>query len=100
MDELVNRIRHAADQTGDARFLEVLRWHRVVAGLPELDWGARGAYRIAITELGEGRAAELLADLRRLARNPRRYRNGADGKPRYRDGTINTQSHGEPEERN
>jgi len=94
VDELVDRIRHAADQTGDAHFLEVLRWHRVVAGLPELDWGARGAYRIAITELGEGRAAELLADLRRLARNPRRYRNGADGKPRYRDGTTSARRYG------
>ncbi|MCT2031672.1 hypothetical protein M3D00_16180 [Dietzia cinnamea] len=94
MDELVDRIRHAADQTGEAHFLELLRWHRVVAGLPELDWGARGAYRIAITELGEGRAAELLADLRRLARNPRRYRNGADGKPRYRDGTTSARRYG------
>lgn len=82
----MDRIRHAADQTGEAHFLELLRWHRVVAGLGEPDWDARGVYRIAITELGEDRAAELLGDLRRLARNPRRYRHGSDGKPRYRDG--------------
>ncbi|MCT2031871.1 hypothetical protein M3D00_17220 [Dietzia cinnamea] len=95
MDELVDRIRHAADQTGEEHFLELLRWHRVVAGLPEPDWEARGAYRIALTELGEDRAAELLGDLRRLARNPRRYRNGADGKPRYRAGrTIRDQQPG------
>ncbi|MEW1939346.1 hypothetical protein ACIQCV_17080 [Dietzia maris] len=100
MDELVDRIRHAADQTGEEHFLELLRWHRVVAGLPEPDWGTRGVYRIAVTELGEDRAAELLGDLRRLASHPRRYRNGADGKPRYRDGTINAQRHGAPGERN
>ena len=99
MDELVDRIRHAADQAGEARFLELLRWHRVVAGLNEPNWGARGAYRIAITELGNDRAIELLGDLSRLARSPRRYRNGADGKPRYRHGTINTQNHGVPKER-
>ena len=52
MDELVDRIRHAADQTGEAHFLELLRWHRVVAGLGEPDWGARGAYRIAIAHVG------------------------------------------------
>ena len=86
MDELVDRIRHAADQTGEEHFLELLRWHRVVAGLPEPDWGTRGVYRIAVTELGEDRAAELLGDLRRLASHPRRYRNGADGKPRHRAG--------------
>lgn len=84
MDELVGRIRQAADEAGEAHFLELLRWHRVVAGLPEPDWGARGAYQLAVTQLGEDRADELLHDLRRLARNPRRYRNGADGKPRYR----------------
>ena len=94
MDELVNRIRHAADQTGEAHFLELLRWHRVVAGLGEPNWEARGAYRIAITELGEDRAAELLSDLRRLARNPRRYRHGSDGKPRYRGGrTVSNHHH-------
>lgn len=58
MDELVDRIRHAADQTGEAHFPELLRWHRVVVGLPEPDWGARGAYRLALTELGEDRAAD------------------------------------------
>lgn len=77
----MDRIRHAADQTGEAHFLELLRWHRVVAGLGEPNWSVRSAYRIAIIELGEDRAAELLGDLRRLARSPRRYRNGADGKP-------------------
>lgn len=95
MNELVNRIRHAADQTGEAHFLELLRWHRVVAGLDEPDWDARGAYRNAVTELGEDRSAELLGDLRRLASRPRRYRNGADGKPRYRAGhTIRDQQPG------
>lgn len=94
MDELVNRIRHAADQTGEDHFLELLRWHRVVTGLGEPDWKARGAYRTALTELGEDRAAELLSDLRRLARNPRRYRHGADGKPRYRDGTTSARRYG------
>lgn len=57
------------------------------------DWGARGVYRLAVTELGEDRAAELLHDLRRLARNPRRYRNGADGKPRYRVGRTVSDQH-------
>ena len=90
----MNRIRHAADQTGEEHFLELLRWHRVVAGLDEPNWEARGVYRNAVTELGENRAAELLADLRRLARNPRRYRNGADGKPRYRDGTTSARRYG------
>lgn len=87
----MDRIRQAADQAGETHFLELMRWHRVVAGLPEPDWGARGVYRLAVTELGEDRAAELLHDLRRLARNPRRYRNGADGKPRYRIGASTGQ---------
>ena len=93
MDELVDRIRQAADQAGEMHFLELMRWHRVVASLPEPDWGARGVYRLAVTELGEDRAAELLHDLRRLARNPRRYRNGADGKPRYRVGRTVSDQH-------
>lgn len=91
----MDRIRHAADHAGEAHFLELLRWHRVVAGLSKPDWGARGAYRIAITDLGEDRAAELLGDLRRLVRNPRRYRSGADGKPRYSRGrTVGSAAHG------
>jgi len=84
MDELLDRIRQAADQAGERRFLELLRWHCVVASLPDIDPTAPGAYRVAITELGEGRAVELLHDLRNAGRNPRRYRNSADGKPRYR----------------
>ena len=89
---MVDRIRQAADQTGEEHFLELLRWHRVVTGLPDPDWGARGAYRTAVTELGEERAADLLRDLRRAARDPRRHRHGADGKPRYRAG-LNVSDH-------
>lgn len=86
MDELLHRIRQAAEQAGEQRFLELLRWHRVVASLPDIDPTAPGAYRVAITELGEDRAVELLHDLRNAGRNPRRYRNSADGKPRYGGG--------------
>lgn len=84
MDGLLDAIRHAADQVGEHDFLELLRWHRVVARLPEVDWTAYGAYRQAVAELDEARAVELLQDLRRAARDPRRHRHGADGKPRYR----------------
>lgn len=86
MDELHVPIRQAADQVGEAFFLELLRWHRAVTGLPDLDWSSPGAYTTAITELGENRAADLLRDLRRAARDPRRHRHGADGKPGYRVG--------------
>lgn len=92
VDELLNRIRRAAGEVGEERFLELLRWHRVVASLPDFDPTAHDAYSHAVSGLGVARAAELLHDLRRLARNPRRYRNSADGKPRYRAGhTINDQ---------
>lgn len=40
MNELVDRIRHAADQAGEEHVLELLRWHRVVQA-PEPDWGTR-----------------------------------------------------------
>ena len=93
MDELHGPIRQAADQVGEAFFLELLRWHRAVTGLPDLDWSRQGAYRIAITELGEDRAADLLRDLRRAARDPRRHRHGADGKPRYRTGRTVSEQH-------
>lgn len=86
MDELLDAIRQAADQVGEHDFLELLRWHRVIALLPEADWTARGAYRQAVAELDEARAVELLRDLRRAARDPRRHRHGADGKPRYQAG--------------
>lgn len=91
MDELHGPIRQAADQVGETFFLELLRWHRAVTGLPDLDWHSQGAYRTAITELGEDRAADLLRDLRRAARDPRRHRHGADGKPRYGRGTTSAQ---------
>lgn len=91
MADLVEQIRITASQVGEDRFLELLRWHRVISRLPDIDPRAHGAYRTAIAELGEARATELLHDLRKLARNPRRYRNGLDGKPRYRDGkTLRT----------
>ena len=86
MDELLGPLRRAAEHAGEAQFLELLRWHLVVASLPDVDPTKHGAYRDAIAELGEARTIELLRDLRRLARNPRRYRHGADGKPRYRQG--------------
>jgi len=95
MDELVGPLRRAAEQAGEEQFLELLRWHLVVAGLPDVDPSKHGAYRTAVTELGETRTRELLGDLRRLARNPRRYRNGADGKPRYRGGTTSAQRYRE-----
>lgn len=94
MDELLDPIRHAADQVGEGLFLELLRWHRAVAGLPDFNPTTHGAYPAAIAELGDGRTAELLRDLRRAARDPRRHRHGADGKPRYRSGaTIETRHH-------
>lgn len=86
MDELVENMRSAADQLDTARFLELLRWHRVVAGLPDLDWTAPGAYRQGVSELPAYRAAELLHDVRRAGRDPRSHRHGADGKPLYREG--------------
>ena len=81
--DTVAQVREAAGGLGDAEFLELLRWHRAVIGLPDLDWSSQGAYRTAISELGDDRAADLLRDLRRAARDPRRHRHGADGKPRY-----------------
>ncbi|MDO8393200.1 MAG: hypothetical protein Q7T31_02300 [Dietzia sp.] len=96
MDELLDRIRRAADQVGEPLFLEILGWHRAVVGLPALDPNAHGAYRDAIAELGDDRTAELLRDLRRAARDPRRHRHGADGKPRYRQGrTVSDHHHRE-----
>lgn len=86
MDEMLGQIRRTADQVGESMFLELLRWHRAVAGLADFDPHAHGAYRDAIAALGEDRAAELLRDLRRAARDPRRHRHGADGKPRYTSG--------------
>ena len=93
MDELVYRIRQAADEAGERRFLELLRWHLVVAGIADIDPNRQGAYRQAIAELGETRTVELLRDLRRIARDPRRYRHGADGKPRYRNGGTVSDHH-------
>ncbi|MFI8592312.1 hypothetical protein [Dietzia maris] len=43
-----------------------------MAGLRDIDPTNQGAYRDAVAELGEGRTIELLRDLRRLSRNPRR----------------------------
>lgn len=93
MDELVDKIKQAASAVGDTHFLELLRWHRAVTGLPDLDWSRNGAYRVAITELGPQRAAELLGDLCRAARDSRRHRHGADGKPRYRAGRTLRNAH-------
>ncbi|WP_354056134.1 hypothetical protein [Dietzia sp. 2505] len=94
MDELLDRIRHAADQVGEGLFLELLRWHRAVAGLPDVDLTTHGAYRDAIAKLGDDRASELLRDLRWAARDPRRHRHGADGKPTYRSGeTLRNRAH-------
>lgn len=91
MDELLTLIRRAADQVGEGLFLDLLRWHRAVAGLADFDPHAHGAYPIAIGELGDARARELLTDLRRAARDPRRHRHGADGKPTFRGGrTLRT----------
>jgi len=86
MHETVERIRNVADQVGVEHFLELLRWHRAVVGLQDLDWEGHGAYRTAVIDLGEERAGELLHDLRRAARDPRRHRRGADGKPMFRNG--------------
>ncbi|KAA0919133.1 hypothetical protein [Dietzia sp. ANT_WB102] len=51
MDELVYRIRHAADQVGEGCFLELLRWHRVVCNLP-------GDNKRYCTPLIKGRTAD------------------------------------------
>ena len=75
------QVQDAAGDLGDAEFLELLRWHRAVAGLPDLDWSAGGAYRRGVAELADDRACELLRDVRRVARDQRRHRHGADTAP-------------------
>lgn len=96
MRPMLGLLRRAAEQAGEDQFLELLQWHLVVAGLPDVDPTKQGAYRGAITELGEARTIQLLRDLRRLDRNPRRYRHGADSKPRYRQGrTVSDHHHRE-----
>lgn len=84
--ELTAQIRVAAERLDQGRFLELLRWHRVVAGLDELDWAAPGSYRQGVDELDQERAAELLQDVRRAGRDRRSSRRSADGKPQFRDG--------------
>ena len=74
MAELGDQIHIAASQIGENRFLELLRWYRVISRLPDIDPRAHGVYRTAIAELGAARATELLHDLLKLARNPRLYR--------------------------
>ena len=69
MDELVDHIRTAAEQVGTGHFLELMRWHRAVAGLQDLDWDGHGAYRKAVFELGERGAGELLHGLIPYARH-------------------------------
>lgn len=96
MHELQASIRSAAEQVGEEHFLELLRWHLVVSGLPDVEPNSRGAYRTALAALGEARAVELLHDLRRLARDPRKYRHGSDGKPRYRNGQTLDHRRGRP----
>lgn len=76
-------VRRAAERVGETDFLELLRWHRAVVGLPEFDPQAPGAYREAVAELDDRRAAQLLLDLRRASRDPKRHRHGADGKPAF-----------------
>lgn len=67
MDELLGPLRRAAEQAGEDQFLELLRWHLVVAGLPDVDPTKQRAYRDASAELGEARTIELLRDLRSKA---------------------------------
>lgn len=86
MGQLVDQIRVASQRIDQARFLELLRWHRAVAGLSELDWSATGSFRQGVDELDQARAAELLQDVRRAGRDRRSARRGADGKPQFRDG--------------
>ena len=84
--DTVSQLQKAAASLDNTEFLKHLRWHRAVTGLPDLDWNAPGAYRQGVTELAEARAQELLRDVRRASRDPRRHRHGADGKPTFRDG--------------
>lgn len=86
MTDLTSQIRRAADDLDQDRFLELLRWHRAVVGLSDLDWSAPGAFRQGVDELDQARAAELLQDVRRAGRDRRTGRRGADGKPQFRDG--------------
>jgi hypothetical protein len=83
--ELVFAVLNAARAAGD-RGLELLRWHRVILGLPDLDWTHSEAYRQGVAELDDAHAAELLTDLRRAVRDSGRHRHGADGKPLHRGG--------------
>ena len=62
--DTIARVQDAAGHRGDAEFLELLRWHRAVAGLPDLEWSSRGAYRQGVAELTDARARELLHDIR------------------------------------
>ncbi|HIW68921.1 MAG TPA: hypothetical protein H9878_12495 [Candidatus Dietzia merdigallinarum] len=55
-------------------------------GLPDLDWAAGGTYRRGVAEFTDVRARELLRDVRRASRDPRRHRHGADGKSVFRGG--------------
>lgn len=96
MHDLQGSIRRVAEQVGEEHFLEILRWHLVVSGLPDVDPYSRGAYRTALAALGEARATELLHDLSRLARDPRKYKYGLDGKPRYLNGQTLGRHHGHP----
>lgn|GEM_PF-1417608 len=85
-DHLVDDIRAAAGRVREARFVELLRWHRVFDRLPDLEWGTQGSYLLGVRQLSQERAVELLADLRREGRDWRSARRGADGKPRFRGG--------------
>lgn len=92
--ELTAQIRDAAESLDQDRFLELLRWHRAVVGLSDLDWSAPGAFRLGVDELDQARAAELLQDVRRVGRDPRSGRRGADGKPQFRGGRTLRQLRG------
>lgn len=84
--DTIARVQDAAGHLGDAEFLKLLRWHRAVDGLLDLDWPAGGAYRRGVAELTDVRARELLRVVRRASRDPRRHRHGADGKSVFRGG--------------
>ena len=84
--DTIARVQDAAGHRGDAEFLELLRWHRAAAGLPDLEWSSRGAYRQGVAELTDARARELLHDIRRASRDLGRHRHGADGRSLFRGG--------------
>lgn len=82
----MSEVRLAAERAGGDEFVELLRWYRAVAGLPDKDWGNEGSFRVGVDELDDKLLRQLLGDLNRLARNKKHRRRALDGKPTFARG--------------